>query len=319
VVAVLATATAHSQNVVPAEFPISFAPLTQLPGHVGDLAGSLAVLANGDFGGQAVSLTGVLALLAAAALALAVVAGFRHARELVTQVADPRRVAAVGADSRSGWTPQAAARAAFLSYWAASAVLISAAFVLSGIPRGLATSRYLVTVGYAVVVIVAVWAAGRPRAYRSALVAVGSSLVILSAAVSLFQRQIQSGAYAPAGAPLKQLARFAAQEHLTTGYAGYWDASPLSWELHNQVNIYPVIICGSSLCPFPYHKINTWYVPRPLTRSFLIVDSRLLRLGAYGAISSVPASWGPPQQVAHFGPLTVFVYPYNLATKLLPA
>ena len=83
--------------------------------------------------------------------------------------------------------------------------------------------------------------------------------------------------------------------------------------------VYPLITCGSSLCPYPYHKINTWYLPRPLARSFFIVDSRLLRLRAYGALSGPPAAWGSPQQVVHLGPLTIYVYSYNLAAKLLPS
>jgi hypothetical protein len=82
--------------------------------------------------------------------------------------------------------------------------------------------------------------------------------------------------------------------------------------------VYPLITCGSRLCPFPYHKINTWYLPRPLARSFFIVDARLLRRRAYGALRGPPAAWGPPQQTAHLGPLTVFVYPFNLAGRLLP-
>jgi hypothetical protein len=85
-----------------------------------------------------------------------------------------------------------------------------------------------------------------------------------------------------------------------------------------RVTVYPVITCGSRLCPFPYHKINTWYLPRPLARSFFVVDARLLRLRAYGALSGAPAAWGQPSQIAHLGPLTVYVYPYNLAAKLLP-
>jgi hypothetical protein len=312
VVAVLAKATAHSQNVVPAPFPISFAGLNQLPSHVGDLAGSLAVLANGDFSHQGLSLTGVLALFAAGATAMAIIAAVRQGRAIAVQIA------AVGRATRSHGTPEAAARATFLSFWIATAALLSAAFVVSGIPRGLTTSRYLVPVGYAVVAIIAVSAAQKATAYRGLVVA-GVSAIVLSAAVSVAQHQIQNGAYAPDSGPAQRLAQFAAREHLTTGYAGYWDASALSWELGSQPTIYPVITCATGLCPFPYHKINTWYVPRPVAHSFFIVDSRLLRLGAYGAINGPPSSFGTPEQVAHLGPLTVYVYPYNLAGKLLPS
>lgn len=237
----------------------------------------------------------------------------RSGRAVVAQLIADRQ-------SRSGSsTTESAARTAFLSYWAATAVLVSAAFVLSGIPRGLTTSRYVVPVAYAVVIIVAVTVARAPGVWRRALVAVGASAIILAAVVSIDQRQIQAAAYAPSHEVAEQLASFAAHEHLTIGYAGYWDASPLTWELDARLKVYPVIQCGASLCPFPYHKINTWYLPSPLSRSFFVVDSRLLRLGAYGAVSSVPSSWGAPTQVAHIGQLTVYVFPYNLAVKLLPS
>lgn len=313
VVAVLATATAHRQGVIPAPFPISLSAVDQLPGHVGDLVGSLGVLANGDFGAPGVSLTGLLTVLAAGGGAILLVAAVSHAGAIVG------RLVTAGRD-RSRWTPEAAAGAAFVCYWAAVAVLLSAAFVFSGLPKGLTTSRYLVPVGYAVVVIAAVGAARAPASWRAVAVAAGASAIILSAAVSLAQRHIQDTAYAPDQGVAEQLARFAAREHLSTGYAGYWDAPALTWELHDpRVTVYPVITCGSTLCPFPYHKINTWYLPRPLARSFFIVDARLLRLRAYGALSGPPAAWGSPRQIAHLGPLTVYVYPYNLAAKLLPS
>jgi hypothetical protein len=59
------------------------------------------------------------------------------------------------------------------------------------------------------------------------------------------------------------------------------------------------------------------YLPRPLVRTFFLVDSRLIRDNAYGAIRTVPSSWGQPEQVAHIGQLTVYVYPYDLAGKIL--
>ena len=314
VVAVLARATAHSQNVVPAPFPISLSAVGRLAGHVLDLVGSLGVLANGDFGSPGVSVTGLLALLAACGGAVLLVAAVSHAGVVVAGLAT-----AVRARPTPTPTPEAIARSAFVCYWAAVAVLLGAAFVFTSLPRGLTTSRYLVPAGYAVVVIAAVGAARSQASWRAMAVAGASSAIILAAAVSLAQRHIQDTAYAPGHDTAAQLARFAEREHLGIGYAGYWDASALSWEMHDpRVTVYPVITCGSSLCPFPYHKINTWYLPRPLARSFFVVDARLLRLRAYGALSGAPAAWGRPSQVAHLGPLTVYVYPYNLAAKLLP-
>ena len=307
VVAVLATSAAHSADIAPARFPISFAALGELPGHFADLVGSLAILANGDFSGDALSLTGVLALLCAGVTATGIYGALRCGRVFV------RGLAARGRHSDA--SPRAAARSAFVAFWVASAVLVSAAFALLSVPQGLLSSRYVVTVGYAVIIIVAVSVSGS-AAGRAVLAAAGSSAIILAAGVSLAQHRIENRAYAPTQAIATRLARFAAREHLTIGYAGYWDASPLTWELDALLPVYPVLPCGPGLCPFPYHKINTWYLARPLARTFLLVDSRLISENAYGAIATVPSSWGPPEQVAHIGQLTVYVYPYNLAGKL---
>ncbi|MFL5864741.1 MAG: hypothetical protein ACJ780_28925 [Solirubrobacteraceae bacterium] len=310
-VAVMATWVARSQHVVPAPFPITLAAVAQLPGHIEDLVGSLGVLGNASFGGGNPSRSSLLAILTAAVVAIAMYTALRVGRAFAAELV-------VKGGGVRGRSPRAGARTAFLSYWAASAVLVSAAFVLTSLPRGLGSSRYVVTVAYAVVVILVVLAAGSPGAWKAAVAATGSSAIILAAAVSIDRRQIQAVAYAPSQGVAEQLDRFATREHLTVGYAGYWDASPLTWELNGRLRVYPVIRCGTNLCPFPYHKINTWYLFRKLPRSFFVVDARLLRLHAYGAISAVPTSWGTPTQVAHIGQLTVYVYPYNLAVKLLP-
>ena len=167
VVAVLAKATAHSQDVIPAPFPISLSAVDQVAGHIGDLVGSLGVLANGDFGDPGVSLTGVLTVLAAGGGAILLVGAVTHAGALVAQLATTGR-------DRSRWTADAASRAAFVCYWAAAAVLVSAAFVFSGLPKGLTTSRYLVPAGYAVVVIAAVGAARARGPWQAAGVAAAS-------------------------------------------------------------------------------------------------------------------------------------------------
>ena len=138
--------------------------------------------------------------------------------------------------------------------------------------------------------------------------------------MSLAQPRIQDAAYAPGQGTAQRLARFARREHLSTGYAGYWDASALTWQLHDpRVAVYPLITCGSSCARTPYHKINTWYLPRPLARSFFMVMRGCCVYGLMGR-SAVPRRRGGRRGgVVHLGPLTIYVYSYNLAAKLLPS
>ena len=61
------------------------------------------------------------------------------------------------------------------------------------------------------------------------------------------------------------------------GYAGYWDASSLTWESRDAVVVRPLLQCtnpdphGASVCPFLLMRTASWY--RPVHRqSFLLVD-----------------------------------------------
>jgi hypothetical protein len=117
------------------------------------------------------------------AAATGLYAAFRSGRVFVRDLAARRRHADAGASAR------AAARSSLLAYWIATGVIVSAAFVLTSIPVGLLTSRYVVTVGYAVVVIVALSVASSPVNWRTVLVAAGSSAIILAAGVSLAQQR----------------------------------------------------------------------------------------------------------------------------------
>jgi hypothetical protein len=169
-------------------------------------------------------------------------------------------------------------------------------------------------VAYALVVIVVLSAVERPVLWRRALLVAGSSVIIAGSGLALVQRQIQTTAQ-PAGAVANGLLRFARANGLSVGYAGYWDASPLTWELRTKLQVYPVIFCGRVLCRFPYHEISSWYTPRPGKRTFLVVDPTLAVLNTLGG---PPANLGKPIATASIQQITVFVYPYDIASRIGP-
>jgi hypothetical protein len=257
---------------------------------------SLAVLGNGDFFGRQMSVTAGLALICAALSIVAVVALPRIARrELWAE--------------RANGPVTPSHRFAFIAFWCSSAILLSAAFVVSATPVDIQADRYLVGLIYAAAAVVPVAASARPVAQR--LVVAGAAVYALTAAISVANGTTASNtAVALTDDQISQVIRIAERNHVTLGYAGYWEAAPITWASHVRVTVYPVLTCGTRLCPFYLHYISSWYQPRPGVRSFLLTDM---------ALPFVPAptpNLGPPSAVYHDGPITMYVYPYDLASRI---
>jgi hypothetical protein len=133
------------------------------------------------------------------------------------------------------------------------------------------SDRYLVGLIYAAAALVPLL--GAPGTLRRLAISAGASVFAFTGLLSLLQGTVtaNTGNFPSAGASA-QVARIARREHLTVGYAGYWDAAPITWATHLAVKVYPVQQCGAQLCQFNIHYISSWYVPRPGLRTFLIDD-----------------------------------------------
>ena len=259
---------------------------------------SIAVLGNGDFFGHKITFTSALALVCAVLSIGAVVllprVGWRELRG-TSPVIDAR----------------APARIAFLVFWCSSAILLSLAFVLSGYPGDLASYRYLLGLIYAAAAVIPVVAAFRPA--WQAVVLAGTCIFALAGVVGMAQkRAARIPVQAPEPRVIPAVQRIAAREHLQVGYAGYWDASPITWGTHYRVQVYPVSVCdqGAHLCQFDLHYISSWYTPRTGVRSFLLTDTRTRLL-----LAPTP-DLGRPDAVYHLGQATMYVYPYDVAQRL---
>ncbi len=283
---------------------------------------SVAVLGNGDFFGRPLTFSSGLAVLCAVLSIFAVVLLPRVAwRELrwrwrrpieqmeppALALHEPRLPALAGASQ------QATAWLAFVVFWCSSAVLLTGAFLLSAVPVDIHADRYLVGLIYAAAAIIPAVAAR--RAITQAAAVIGTCVIALAAIVSLSQGVATRN---PEGFPptdvAQRVAAIAAANHVRVGYAGYWDAAPVTWAAHFGVEVYPVSVCdrGAHLCPFDLHVISSWYTPRPGTGSFLLTDRRLQLVPA-----PVPGL-GRPAAVYHVGQLTMHVYRYDIASKFSP-
>jgi hypothetical protein len=260
---------------------------------------SLVMLGNGNFFGEEIGVSSILALSCAAMTIAAAVFATKLVRAEVAGAFGPRRPA----------DPPRAMRLAWTVYWSGSVGILSVAFIFSQAPEGLASSRYLVGVIYGIAALLPLLSG--QRQLTRALLTAAVSVYAFVGWLGLAQEQIR-----PLASPTDQMAatieRFARLEHLKIGYAGYWDAAPITWATHMAVDVYPVTNCYSQprLCRFFLHLISSWYTPEPGIKSFLLADPA----------TPVPANptpdLGKPTAVHQIGTITMYVYPYDIARAI---
>ncbi len=112
-----------------------------------------------------------------------------------------------------------------------------------------------------------------------------------------------------------ELISFLARRGLTRGFAPYSVAHPLTWKSESAVRAHPIHVCQPSnlACPFPPANVSTWYRPRAVPRSFIIVGPSAPPLA-----DPQPAQFGHSTEVSRVGRYTVFLYDYDVASRLAP-
>jgi hypothetical protein len=259
---------------------------------------SIATIGNGDYFGRPLS-PGTLLLFLCAVISIAAVVlipwlGWRQLR----------RPSPAGGPAIT----------AFYVFWGSSAILLTLAFLFSAYPGDIHSGRYLLGLLYAAAAVVP--AATARRAWTRAIVVACTCAFALSAVVAISDR---GPVPAPqANSPVTtllagQIARIAAREHLSVGYAGYWDAAPITWATGFRVHVYPVSVCDQRkhLCRFDLHFISSWYSPRARTGSFLLTDHQLAN------VWTRTPDLGRPSSVYRLGQVTMYVYPYDLARRII--
>jgi len=75
--------------------------------------------------------------------------------------------------------------------------------------------------------------------------------------------------------------------------------------------VHPVRMCDDEgrPCPFEFHRISTWYVPRPGRRSMLVLDRRIRAL----AVTRMDPKLGRPAAIRRVGQLDVAIYDHDIA------
>jgi hypothetical protein len=142
-------------------------------------------------------------------------------------------------------------------------------------------------------------------------------VIVTGSAAALVRRDLQDDAARyPTSSVSGPLIRLAEEQGLKHGYAGYWDASPITWQAKGAIQVYPVKTCPAGrarICPYHLHQISSWYRPRPRTRTFLVSDPT-----QPGSRIEAPRGLGAPALVRFIGPVTVYVYGYDIASRFGP-
>jgi hypothetical protein len=211
---------------------------------------------------------------------------------------------------------------AVIAFWSASAVFLAAAFVLSDVPTDFLenSARYLVSTFYVAVATIPLWAAADPR--RLALIAVPASVFILGNAAAV-EHDRNARTFEPFfSAQLPEVISLLGEQGLTTGYAAYDEASPMTLKSDFKLRVRPVTeqfvtsdeMCTQPICPYAYESVSDWYT-RGSGPTFIVVDPEMVRLGV-----PPPESLEVPIKVLRAGRIAIYVYADDVAVRMgIPA
>ena len=210
-------------------------------------------------------------------------------------------------------SPAQLAHVAHVVYWLSSAVAICGAFVL-GTRAAARYEAYYATVVFSVAAVVPLLM--RRGAVSYWLVPAGALVIFAGSLVGLTSNYLDTVYDPPISHYGATVAKIAREHGVTYGYAGYWDASSLTWSSHEQVVVRPLAECGTpagpGVCPFFLERVPSWYLPQQ-RHTFLLVDP------ASQYVVTLPAGLGPPLESLSIGPMQMYIYPYDIASRLGPA
>ena len=206
----------------------------------------------------------------------------------------------------------ATATTAFLAFWSASTVLLTAGFIVSGTPNGqggMATDRYLVPLIIAVASALPVMTSTSIRTRAVGAVAVAAlvvpGLVMLATADMAVRREAQ-----PQARQAAALTTWLTAHGATRGYADYFTALALTY--NTPLTVRTIEACPPAsqraLCAGVINTREAWYRRDGRTATFVILNAGS---GNGRALAAALPNAGLPRSIARkrFGPVSALVYP----------
>jgi len=318
-IAVLTRVIMHSAGYRTLPPPGKLAPLSALSEHAHILFDGLKRLFNGYLGNASPAMFGGLTPAASGHLhsELGVLCTIVMVAALVAllMIGAPTAWRFLSTWRREGASqpPAELARTLHITYWVSSAVVICAAFEF-GTRAAVRYEAYYATVLMSVAAVVPLLM--RPTSIARWLVPTGAAFLFAGSLVGLTSHVLDTAFDPPISHYGTDVVRVARASGVTAGYAGYWDASSLTWSSHERVTVRPLSECqnpsGAGICPFFLDRVPSWYVPRR-RRTFLLVDPN----SHY--VVALPAGLGAPSASYAIGPMRMYIFPYDIASRLGPA
>jgi hypothetical protein len=307
-VAKLTTSIMHSLGFLTIYTPEKVVPLSELPERARLLFKGLGALFNGYLSsGHPGTLHTPLGIASDAVMSTA----------LLTLILIGARttVRFMGSGLRNDATQKTSgelARSLHVIYWVSSAAIACGVFWIAAETGGgtnLHESYYgTVIFSVAAVIPLALSSGGGPIRW---LAPTGTAIFFASSLVGLTGGYIGYPPWISRSEPIVR--KIAEANHVTVGYGGYLDASPLTWHAHGRIKVRPLMTCpnpgGASICPFYLESVPSWYVPRQ-RHTFLLTDTE------EPWVSSLPSGLGKPLATYSFGAMHMYVYPYDIASLL---
>jgi len=300
IVALLVVHFMHASGVHPSPWPPAktFVALENVGHNFTVFYQSLLAGLMGEFFGSTIGVTTALYALACAAGLLSLAFAIKVATGLppVTGLqglapADQRRT-----------------RRVWVTYWSASASLISLAFLVTQVPQDVGGARYLMGLVIAIGALFPLVAI-RPHKRWGLALAVGIAWV-LGTTLNLFTNGLGPAANISYRF-ISEVKALALRYDARIGYANYWATSPITWETRTKLIVMPVVNCaGVRLCGYDIGSISSFYKAKPGVRSFLLNDP-----AAGPPTVAIPPELGKPLAEYHLGEATLLIYPYDIASR----
>jgi hypothetical protein len=307
-VAKLTTAIMHSLGFLLVETPAKAVALSELPERARFLFEGLRMLFNGTYGpGRTDPLRGTVGIVSTFVMSIALLVLLLYGIYTAATF--------VWANLRKGSerTPTQLARSVHVVYWLVSAVGVCGAFWVAAETGGGTDlhSSYYATVIFSVAAVIPLLLTSGPLARR--LIPIAATIFFATSLIRLPGDYLSFGG-APA-ATAAAIVKAARANGATYGYGGYSEGSNLTWLNHEHVVSRPVMECsnpaGAGICPFYIESVPSWYVPQQ-RRTFLVVNSQELW------VKTLPSGLGKPIATYSFGTISLYIYPYDIASRLGP-
>ena len=145
----------------------------------------------------------------------------------------------------------------------------------------------------------------------------GGLIPVLAVVLACYAGMLGYNALRPPARSEEQLvASWLSARHMTYGLAGYWQASSITADSGDRVQVRPVRMYGRELVTTPWETKASWYDPRRHDATFVVLATPGGCHNVCLSTRDLYALFGPPAASHHVGSYRVLVWRQNLLTRV---